>query len=53
MIEKKSNFKLSDSLMGPMDTHCQFVIISSAPELKKEYRGIRLMKNAHLMHAVT
>lgn len=53
MIEKKSNFKLSDSLMGPMETHCQFVIISSVLELKKEDRGIRLMKNAYLMHVVT
>lgn len=53
MTEKKSNFKLSDSLMGPMVSHCQFVIMSSAPELKKEDKGIRLMKNAHLMHRVT
>lgn len=53
MIEKKSNFRLNDSLMGPMESHCQFVIISSAPELKKEDRGIRLMKNAYLMHEVT
>lgn len=52
-IEKKSNFRLSDSLMDPMVTHCQFVIMSSAPELKKEDRGIRLMKNADLIHEVT
>lgn len=53
MIEKKSNFRLSDSLIGPMVIHCQFVIISSIPELKKEERGIRLIKNAHLIHEVT
>lgn len=52
-IEKKSNFRLSDSLIDPMVTHCQLVIMSSAPELKKEDRGIRLMKNADLMHEVT
>jgi len=53
MIEKKSNFRLSDSLIEPIVIHCQFVIISSAPELKKEDRGIRLMKNADLIHEVT
>lgn len=52
-IEKKSNFRLSDSLIDPMVTHCQLVIMSSAPELKKEDRGIRLMKNADLIHEVT
>lgn len=31
-IEKKSNFKLSESLIGPIVIHCQFVITSSAPE---------------------
>lgn len=53
IMEKKSNFRLRDSLMDPMETHCQFVIISSAPELKKEDNGMRLMKNAHLMQEVT
>lgn len=52
-IEKKSNFRLNDSLIDPMVTHCQFVIMSSAPELKKEDSGIRLMKNADLIHEVT
>lgn len=52
-IEKKSNFRLNDSLIDPMVTHCQFVIMSSAPELKKEDNGIRLMKNADLIHEVT
>lgn len=49
MIEKKSNFRLSHSLIGPMESHCQSVIMSSVPELKKEDRGTRLMKNAHLI----
>lgn len=53
MTEKKSNFRLSENLIDPIEIHCQFVIISSVPELKKEDRGIRLMKNAHLMHDVT
>lgn len=53
MVEKKSNFRLSVSLIGPMEIHCQLVIIKSVPELKKEDRGIRLMKNAYLIHEVT
>lgn len=53
MVEKKSNFRLSHSLTGPMESHCQSVTMNSVPELKKEDRGIRLMKNAHLIHDVT
>lgn len=53
MIEKKSNFRLTDSLTGPIASHCQFVIMRSVPELKKEDSGTRLTKNAHLMQVVT
>lgn len=53
MVEKKSNFRLNHNLTGPMESHTQSLIINSVPELKKEDRGIRLMKNAHLIHDVT
>lgn len=53
MIEKKSNFRLSDRFIDPMVIQCQLVIITSAPVLKNEDSGIRLMKNAYLMHRVT
>lgn len=52
-IEKKSNFRLRESLIDPIVIHCQFVIMSSAPELKNEDKGTRLMKNADLIHEVT
>lgn len=52
-IEKKSNFRLNDSFMDPIVTQCQLTIISSVLELKNEESGIRLMKNAYLMHDVT
>lgn len=53
MIEKKSNFRLSDSFIDPMVIQCQLVIMISVLELKKENSGTRLMKNAYLMHRVT
>lgn len=52
-IEKKSNFKLSDSFIDPIVIQCQLVIIISVLVLKKEASGIRLMKNEYLMHRVT
>uniref|UniRef100_UPI00397EC4C9 hypothetical protein n=1 Tax=Salmonella sp. s31506 TaxID=3159638 RepID=UPI00397EC4C9 len=42
MIEKKSNCRLSENLIDPIETHCQFVIISFVLELKKEDRATRL-----------
>lgn len=53
MMEKKSNFRLSDNFMDPMVIQCQLVIITSVPVLKNEDSGIRLMKNAYLIHRVT
>lgn len=53
IMEKKSNFRLSDSFMDPMVIQCQLVIITSVLVLKNEDSGIRLMKNAYLMHRVT
>lgn len=52
IIEKKSNFKLKESLMEPMVTQCQLITISSVLELKKEDSGTRLMKNAYLIQEV-
>lgn len=52
MIEK-SNLKLRDKFIGPIVIHCQLVIINSVSELKNEDSGIRLIKNAYLMHRVT
>lgn len=53
IIEKKSNFRLRDSFMDPMVIQCQLVIIISVPVLKNEDSGIRLIKNAYLIHRVT
>lgn len=49
-FERKSNFRLSMILADPIVIHCQFVIMNSAPELKKEDRRVRLMNNEHLIH---
>lgn len=53
IMEKKSNFRLSDNFMGPMVIQCQLEIIISIPELKNENSGIRLIKKAYLIHRVT
>lgn len=53
IIEKKSNFRLNVNFIDPMVIQCQLVIMISVLELKNEDRGIRLMKNAYLMHRVT
>lgn len=52
-MEKKSNFRLSDSFIDPIVIQCQLEIISSVPEWKNENSGIRLVKKAYLMHRVT
>lgn len=53
IINKKSNFRLNDNFMDPMVIQCQLVIISFVLELKKEDKGIRLIKNAYLIPRVT
>ena len=53
MIEKKSKFRLKDNFIDPMVIQCQLVIVSSVSELKKDDKGIRLIKNAYLIHKVT
>lgn len=53
IIEKKSNFRLNVNFIDPMVIQCQLVIMISVLELKNEDRGMRLMKNAYLMHRVT
>lgn len=53
IIEKKSNLKLRDEFIGPIVIQCQLVIINSVSELKNEDSGMRLIKNAYLMHRVT
>lgn len=52
-IIEKSNLKLRDKFIGPIVIQCQLVIINSVSELKNEDSGIRLIKNAYLMHRVT
>lgn len=52
-IEKKSNFRFSDSFRAPMVIQCQLIVTSSRLELKKEVNGTRLIKNAYLMQEVT
>lgn len=52
IVEKKSNFRLKDNFMDPMVIHCQLVIISFVLELKKEDKGIILIKNAYLIPRV-
>lgn len=53
IVEKKSNFRLIESLMVLIVIQCQLVIRNSVLEWNKMHRGMRLSQKVSLINEVT